>query len=168
MKFARCCNPLPGDDIVGYVTKGFGVSVHRRDCNNFQNAIVKNQDLGRWIAVHWDGGARRPSRLSCSSRQTTARGCWPDLTAMLSQPRNSHPLHYGKGCAQKCLWGCLRHHRGARFGASEPGDGKTAAHQGRHRRAPRSHELSRRGATGRARLSNAKHRVPHAAPCWIF
>ena len=39
VRFARCCNPVPGDDIQGYITKGRGVSIHRRDCSNLQNLI---------------------------------------------------------------------------------------------------------------------------------
>ncbi len=42
VRFARCCNPVPGDDIAGYITKGRGVSVHRKDCSNFK-AIVEKQ-----------------------------------------------------------------------------------------------------------------------------
>ena len=51
VKFAQCCNPLPGDDIIGFVTRGYGVSVHKRDCVNVQNADPAQQD--RWINVHW-------------------------------------------------------------------------------------------------------------------
>ena len=48
-KFARCCYPVPGDPIVGYITKGFGVSVHREDCPN----VTPNGQKGRWINVSW-------------------------------------------------------------------------------------------------------------------
>ena len=51
VKFAQCCNPLPGDDIIGFVTRGYGVSVHKRDCVNVQNADPAQQD--RWINVRW-------------------------------------------------------------------------------------------------------------------
>lgn len=52
IRFARCCTPLPGDEIGGYVTKLIGITVHRRDCKNFQNMVA--QDPTREIDVQWD------------------------------------------------------------------------------------------------------------------
>ncbi len=52
IKFARCCTPVPGDDIVGFITKGFGVSVHRRDCPNARGA-ASPENSGRWVKVSW-------------------------------------------------------------------------------------------------------------------
>ena len=54
-KFARCCGPLPGDDIIGYVTRGHGLTVHRSDCANV--AGMNEQDRRRLIVVEWAGGA---------------------------------------------------------------------------------------------------------------
>ncbi len=52
VKFARCCTPIPGDDIIGYITRGYGVSVHRKDCVNVKNSSPEDRD--RWIKVSWD------------------------------------------------------------------------------------------------------------------
>ena len=52
VKFARCCTPVPGDDIIGFITKGNGVSVHRRDCVNALVAADPEQ-AGRWVRVNW-------------------------------------------------------------------------------------------------------------------
>ena len=52
VRFAKCCNPVPGDDIIGYVTMGRGVSVHRMDCLN----IAQNDDKSRYLEVKWDTG----------------------------------------------------------------------------------------------------------------
>ena len=50
IKFSRCCTPVPGDPIVGYITRGLGVSIHRSDCVNYKRA---GEDPGRWIEVSW-------------------------------------------------------------------------------------------------------------------
>ena len=52
IKFARCCTPVPGDAIVGFITKGFGVSIHRVDCPNAQNRTDPKQ-AARWVRVRW-------------------------------------------------------------------------------------------------------------------
>jgi GTP pyrophosphokinase len=54
VRLARCCNPVAGDDIVGFITKGRGVSVHRRDCPNMNPANMSEEDKGRFIDVWWD------------------------------------------------------------------------------------------------------------------
>ena len=53
IKFARCCTPVPGDDIVGFITRGYGVSVHRSDCRNHINSRLDPAEGGRWIEVSW-------------------------------------------------------------------------------------------------------------------
>jgi len=53
IKFSRCCTPVPGDDIVGFITRGYGVSIHRTDCKNYLNNKDDPQDGGRWIDVSW-------------------------------------------------------------------------------------------------------------------
>ena len=59
VKFAKCCAPVPGDDIVGFITKGFGVSVHRCDCPNAAN---RNHPVhaARWVRCHWAQEAGQP------------------------------------------------------------------------------------------------------------
>ncbi len=53
VKFAHCCNPLPEDDIIGFVTRGFGVSIHKRDCPNIVNSLKDPENNGRWLNAHW-------------------------------------------------------------------------------------------------------------------
>ncbi len=54
VKFAKCCNPLPGDKIVGFVTRGFGVSIHKADCPNVENTRRNEENLGRWVSAEWE------------------------------------------------------------------------------------------------------------------
>ncbi len=53
VKFAKCCTPLPGDDIIGFITKGHGISIHKRDCVNYQSQKDDPKLSGRWIDVSW-------------------------------------------------------------------------------------------------------------------
>ncbi len=65
VKFAKCCNPLPGDKIVGFVTRGFGVSVHKADCPNVSASRRNEDNLSRWVVAEWERSAE------ASSSQTT-------------------------------------------------------------------------------------------------
>ena len=53
VKFAKCCTPVPGDPVVGFITRGFGVSVHRQDCPNAHPDKRKPEEAGRWVKVSW-------------------------------------------------------------------------------------------------------------------
>ena len=54
VKFARCCNPLPGDGVVGFITRGHGVSVHKWDCPNAKQGRESPESAARWIPAHWE------------------------------------------------------------------------------------------------------------------
>ncbi len=54
VKFAKCCNPLPGDDIIGFITKGYGISIHKQDCPNVQAGKQNPENAERWLEAHWD------------------------------------------------------------------------------------------------------------------
>ncbi len=55
VKFAQCCNPLPGDPIIGYVTRGYGVSIHKQDCINVINNMDSDGNRDRWLKASWAG-----------------------------------------------------------------------------------------------------------------
>ena len=54
IKFAQCCNPLPGDEIVGFITRGHGISVHKCDCINYISQKDQPENASRWIKVKWE------------------------------------------------------------------------------------------------------------------
>ncbi len=54
VKLSKCCAPLPGDEIIGFITRGHGVSIHKRDCNNVPHDISRAAEPDRWIPAHWD------------------------------------------------------------------------------------------------------------------
>ncbi len=62
VKFAKCCNPLPGDGVIGFITKGFGISIHKRDCPNVTRALENEQDSDRWVTAHWENPHARSSK----------------------------------------------------------------------------------------------------------
>ncbi len=61
VKFAKCCNPLPGDKIVGFVTRGFGVSVHKSDCPNVSLSRRNEENLSRWVRAEWEKSEAEPN-----------------------------------------------------------------------------------------------------------
>lgn len=53
VKFAKCCNPLPGDSIIGFITKGYGISIHKYDCDNVVAGLKRPEDKDRWVVASW-------------------------------------------------------------------------------------------------------------------
>lgn len=54
VKFAKCCNPLPGDSVIGFVTKGYGISIHKSDCPNVIMGMKNLENADRWLEAHWE------------------------------------------------------------------------------------------------------------------
>ena len=96
VKFARCCTPIPGDDIIGFVTRGYGVSIHRKDCINVRNNGNKDEE-NRWIRVWWDEESldRKKNRFSTGLQISTKSriGVLSDVAVLLAQSHvNVHEL----------------------------------------------------------------------------
>ncbi len=80
VKLARCCTPVPGDDIVGFVTRGRGVSVHRADCSNVGDL---EKDPGRFLPVDWSGEVTASFLVSIQIEALDRKHLLRDITAVL-------------------------------------------------------------------------------------
>jgi guanosine-3',5'-bis(diphosphate) 3'-pyrophosphohydrolase len=78
---AKCCNPIPGDEIVGYITRGRGVAVHTRACPNVQNLMYQAE---RRIAVEWGGDSAATFPVQLAIRAKDRAGLLADITAVIS------------------------------------------------------------------------------------
>ena len=84
VKFAKCCTPVPGDPVVGFITRGFGVSVHRADCPNAAPEKRKPEEEGRWIKVSWATGELATYRTSLEIAAKDRDGLTLDVAMALS------------------------------------------------------------------------------------
>ena len=91
VKFARCCNPLPGDEIIGFVTRGYGVSIHKKDCQNVVNSLNDPNNAERWVHSEWAmESAKKESFKSTIEILTDGRiGSLADISVALSSMRIS-------------------------------------------------------------------------------
>ena len=91
IKFARCCSPLPGDTIVGFVTRGFGVSVHKTDCENVINLAKNDENDGRFLKAEWASEIKENFEYTFKIRATDRMGLVADISVQLSSMHV--PLH---------------------------------------------------------------------------
>lgn len=84
VRFARCCNPVPGDNIVGYITRGRGVSIHRRDCPNM---IDNAEIMDRFIDVEWDVDKAIEFQVEIQIKATDRKGLLSEVTLLLAEAK---------------------------------------------------------------------------------
>lgn len=102
VKIARCCNPVPGDAIVGFVTRGFGVSVHKRDCPNMHKSNDDPEYASRFVSVRWADNINTSFKASLQIKTTNRYGMLADISAALASMRvminnvNARELKNGK------------------------------------------------------------------------
>ena len=84
VKFSKCCSPVPGDEIVGFITRGYGVSVHRKDCPNADPARRPPEEAGRWIKVSWGGKTRESYRTNLQVASKDRPNLLVDISTILS------------------------------------------------------------------------------------
>ena len=87
IKFSRCCNPLPGDEIIGYVTRGFGVSVHKRSCSNVPKVLTACDEPERWVNAHWGDEIHDSFQSTLEIVCNDRTGFLADVTRELSNMR---------------------------------------------------------------------------------
>ncbi|MFZ5798556.1 MAG: RelA/SpoT family protein [Thermodesulfobacteriota bacterium] len=79
IRVSQCCKPVPGDDIVGFITTGRGISIHKRDCVN-----LRSTDPRRWLAVNWSGAVKTRHRSQLLIRAENRRNILADITSTIS------------------------------------------------------------------------------------
>lgn len=91
IKFAQCCNPLPGDPIIGFVTRGFGVSIHKQDCVNVINNMDSEENRDRWLKASWAGVDDTTYRATIDIISEQKSSVIADITAAIAA--NKIPMH---------------------------------------------------------------------------
>ena len=84
IKFSRCCNPLPGDEIIGFITRGFGVSIHKRSCSNVPRDLTQCPEPERWVRAHWAGDVKDDFKSTLHIVAVDRAGLLADVTQQLS------------------------------------------------------------------------------------
>ena len=87
VKFSKCCTPVPGDKIVGFITRGYGISVHRADCPNADPARRKPEEAGRWINVSWGSDTRESYRTTLEVVAKDRLNLIVDISTVLSSTK---------------------------------------------------------------------------------
>ena len=84
VKFSRCCDPLPGDEIIGFITRGHGVSIHTRQCSNVPKNIALCAEPERWVKATWDSKASSDYRVTLGVTCINRVGMLADLSTALA------------------------------------------------------------------------------------
>ncbi|MBO4930123.1 MAG: bifunctional (p)ppGpp synthetase/guanosine-3',5'-bis(diphosphate) 3'-pyrophosphohydrolase [Clostridia bacterium] len=84
VKFAKCCTPVPGDSIIGFVTRGFGVSVHRQDCANAKASARNPGEDGRWLRTEWAEDEKHQYNTGIKIAANNRVGLLSDVLSQLS------------------------------------------------------------------------------------
>ena len=91
IRFSKCCNPVPGDEIVGYITKGRGVSVHQKDCPNVTDLMNEEE---RFIEVEWNAQTKVSYNADLEVRATDRKGLLAEITTIIDESKvNINAFH---------------------------------------------------------------------------
>lgn len=101
IKMAKCCNPIPGDDIIGFITRGHGLSIHKRDCKNVPSDLNNCQEPERWLSAHWDSNVKVEVQSTLNIYAIDRDGFVLDITSTLASAHvkihslNARPINDG-------------------------------------------------------------------------
>ena len=101
INMAKCCSPLPGEPIIGFITRGHGLTVHRRDCKNVPVDIANSPEPERWISAHWDSKVKVEARSSLDVYAIDRDGVVLDITTTIVNAHvklhtiNARPINDG-------------------------------------------------------------------------
>lgn len=101
INMARCCNPLPGEQIIGFITRGHGLTIHRRDCKNVPVDITQSPEPERWVKARWDGNIKVDARSTLNVYAIDRDGVVLDITTTLAAAHikihsiNARPINDG-------------------------------------------------------------------------
>ena len=84
IKFSRCCSPLPGDDIIGFITRGHGVSIHKRDCNNVPRDISTAEEPERFVNAYWAETKQESFKATLLITGVDRNGLLADVTIVIA------------------------------------------------------------------------------------
>lgn len=87
IKLSRCCDPLPGDQIIGYITRGHGVSIHKRNCLNVPKIIEESEEPDRWIRAYWNDSVKETFKSTLKIMSIDRSGVLADVTVTLNNMR---------------------------------------------------------------------------------
>ncbi|MDD6275931.1 MAG: bifunctional (p)ppGpp synthetase/guanosine-3',5'-bis(diphosphate) 3'-pyrophosphohydrolase [Clostridia bacterium] len=87
IKLSKCCSPLPGDNIIGFITRGHGVSIHKRDCTNVPKDIEHCAEPQRWISARWDMGVKEDFTATLSIICLDRVGLMADVSKAIADMR---------------------------------------------------------------------------------
>lgn len=101
VKMARCCSPIPGEEIIGFINRGTGLTVHRRDCVNVPVDIALSPEPDRWVKAHWDGSVHIEARSTIDVYAIDRDGVVLDITTKMANAHvkihsiNARPINDG-------------------------------------------------------------------------
>lgn len=84
VKFSKCCNPLPGDEIIGFITRGHGVSIHNRNCTNVPRDIAAAAEPDRWIPAYWSNTVKEEFKATLLATCIDRVGLIADVSGQLA------------------------------------------------------------------------------------